>query len=285
MTSEPFATASTWTTSSGGAGAVALREGEAVHAASVLNSTAWLRTPRIMQRGSAGSKGPGRLAAFVLVLHLLVGVVGVHVGAARAVPLSEADAVARAIGVAVERHSGRRVEVDRPDWEQCGAPGPCVATVRARLRADEVLLLSVVGGPLQLFVRAQLVGEDGAPKEASAKVPREDAEQPEAWLELASTLFAAREVTAPPVALTTTATPASPYPWIAGGVGAAALGGGIVFGALTRSTVSDIEDRAHTPERRAELDSRASTQAAVANVCFGVAVTAGITALVLWLVD
>ncbi len=222
----------------------------------------------------------------MLVLPLLIGVVGVHVGSARAVPLSEADGVARAIGSAIERHSGRRVEVDRPDWEQCAAPGPCVATVRARLRADDVLLLSVVGGPLQLFVRAQRVREGEPMQETSAKVDRERALAAESWAELAASLFAPAAVTTPP-AIATTATPtvSSPYPWIAASVGVAAVAGGIAFGTLSRGTVAEIEDMAHTPERRAALDSRAGTQATVANVCFGLAVTAGVTAVVLWVID
>jgi hypothetical protein len=218
-----------------------------------------------------------------VLLQLLIGVVGVHVGAARGVPLSESEEVARAVGAAIEQHSGRRVEVDRPDWEQCAKAGPCVEAVRARLRANEVLLLSVVGGPLQMFVRAQLV-VDGAPKEVTLKVPRADAKKPAAWMPLASQLFAPKAVTVPQ-AVTSTPTASSPYPWIAGSVGVAALAGGIAFGALSRGTVGEIESMAHTPERRDALDSRASTQATVANVCFGLAVTSAITAVVLWVIE
>ena len=218
-------------------------------------------------------------------LHLLIGTLGLHVGASRGVSLSDAEQIAGAIAAAIERRSQEPAVVDRSDWEQCAEVSPCVDKVRARLRAERVVLLSVVGGPLQVFVQATLVASDGATKEASAKVPRDASSDPMAWASLAAALVDAPVAILVPTATVAPSRGTAAYGWIAMGIGGAALAGGAALGLASRSTRSTIESTALTAERRSMLDDRASSQATFANVLLGTAITGLATGAVLWLID
>lgn len=209
--------------------------------------------------------------------------VGVALTDARALSDDEVEAVVTGIVAALDARTGR---AERVPSRACEGRSPCVDAVRVRLR--------LIGVPTRVRVIATL--DDGEP--ITVDVDRAPDTWPEAWADLAASLFPAPPpvvapppppIAPPPVAPPPVAPPppiADPVvespslaPWIAAGASAAALAVGVGFGLSSRGARTTAANEPATPRELADLESRAQTHGVVANVSFGAAVLAGVAAV------
>src|SRR5215468_265958 len=84
--------------------------------------------------------------------------IGIHVDELKGVTLETSVQVTRAIARSIEAHTPYSARIDDPDWPMCSGEESCIASVRARLQADGVLIVRLLGSPTLLRVVATLHG-------------------------------------------------------------------------------------------------------------------------------
>lgn len=225
------------------------------------------------------------------LLLLLPSAIGLHVGTYDRISIREVLEVSEQVQAALEARTGQDVRIDAVDWAQCDAFDACADGARARMQVDEVVLLRVFGGPLQIFVEARRE-VDGEERKASGAHPK-SALTPAAFAPLVAALFPPGPARAPPraalgvVATASVAAPAADYtaPLVVGGVSVALAAVGVGLGLSSRGASQTAMQSFLPPSEHEATVGRADEHALAANVLFGAAAAGAVTALVLWLVD
>src|SRR5205809_3920330 len=105
----------------------------------------------------------------VLIGALLCGATtGIHVARVEDYPLDDAIELMRAMAKVIEVKTHRHAVIDDPGWERCASESGCENEIRARLSADDLLLVDIVGGPHHVLVDVDRKGTRHA-----AKLPRD----------------------------------------------------------------------------------------------------------------
>lgn len=218
---------------------------------------------------------------------LLIGAgIGLHVEESEGLEIAEVMGVAASLGEAIKTRTGTTPAIDEPTWSRCEAEDRCVPEIKQRLKAGDVIMMRVFGGPGSVRVVAERHGKfdrRGTITIDRATLPP----PPSAFTSLAGALF--QEVR-PPAAQIAVVAPAveapakrSWAPWVAFGAGALAAGAGTIFGVASLNTRSEIEAQIHDEPTFTELRDKQDGQATAAYLLFGVAV-AGVVAGTLLLV-
>lgn len=226
---------------------------------------------------------PPPMSLVLAALVTLSSTVAVRVEETDDVPVEAQRSVARALVRAVEASSGRWAVLDDPEWPSCGTSAACAKEVSARARADATIFLRVVGSITLMRVVARCVDADG--KETSAKVDLE--QSGEGWppqLEGLSVelLGAGPKMVRPDLALLRPAEPSGPrvLPIALFAGGAASLGLGILFGALSRDAQLNLDQGFHSEAETVAAQDAKQTEAWAANILFASAAAAALTGVV-----
>lgn len=89
--------------------------------------------------------------------------VAVHVADAQDVSKSEIAKITAALGRAIEKRTGRAVAADTRHASPCTTLPECLAGIRTRTEASDIVLLRIFGVPTRVRVIAELWGDDQAP--------------------------------------------------------------------------------------------------------------------------
>jgi hypothetical protein len=245
-------------------------------------------TNQVWSQQSAGLGGGGRVEyarrvtlAWALSLALLGSGVGVHLEEIGELPLEEGSELARELGRAVERRTGEHFVLDDPLWPPCQSADRCLAAIRDRTRANDLVLVKVYGAPTKIRLIAERL-ELGAisGQRVELNVPRAREQWTPTLDEAALALFpkapiakreddAARAATAPPPQEEERWPLWVPYAVL--GTGALALAAGAAFGLSSSSARDRAETVELSDEEYARTIDRMRAHGLAANILFGTA--------------
>lgn len=216
--------------------------------------------------------------------------IGVHVEEVANTPLELAEALTSSLAAALKDRTQVSPSVDTLDWPACSADDRCLPEIRARLGAQEIVLLRYFSGPTLIRVVAHRMRPDeNTPHPAiEVDIPKDRARWHGAFAALAAQLYESR--TADRVIVEAAPPPERPprfgaAPYIVLGASVAALAVGLVFGANSSSTADQIKTGFHNEGELDALESRLHTQAITADILFLVAGIAGLSGTALLIFD
>jgi hypothetical protein len=221
---------------------------------------------------------------------------GLRLGETGELSLDEGQELVGELARAIEASgSGRAAAVDDPVWAGACAEERCVAEVRARTHADEVLVVRAFAGltMIRVTVERHVSGRAEASR-VEADVPRKAEDRGPAMARLVASIFgtggganASPQPSLPQLtkaeAEPARAVSAGPLPWVILAGSAAVLGAGIVFGLSSRSARRDSESPSISDADFNRLADRAQVHAVVADVFYllaAVGAAAGVVLLV-----
>lgn len=231
-------------------------------------------------------------------LGLVVSVTAVHVDDAEDLPRDTARALAESVVASLRASTGAaHVLDDDAVWEGCAPGVTCLDEIRARTRADDLVLLRFFAGPTTIRVVLLFVpdGASAPTHTARGDVPRSPDAWPEALAKIAGELSAqaprARAETSDD--LTATAPPRVEArstlrqlaPWLGFAAGAAATAAGLGFGVSSDRAKEELRTRVVFGPELDALEARGRDHAVLADVFFGVAIAGAITGVVLFVTD
>lgn len=212
--------------------------------------------------------------------------VGVAIEDTRGMSDDEVAVITRRLVVALDDRAGGAVA---DSAEPCERADRCLDDRRRRTAARVLVLVRLIGVPTRIRIIAERIDADGTPRSVALDLARNRTTWPSSFQRIAAELFPER-LAPPRVARASPTEIAKPppepegpsvAPWIAAGVGAAALVTGIAFGVSSQGARSDAASMPTTPEQLDGLERRAIDHGIVANVAFSAALVAGVTGLVL----
>lgn len=213
--------------------------------------------------------------------------VGLRLQEAGELPYEDATRLVAELGRALEDACGRPVAIDDPIWSRCSGDEQCIAQIRERTRAGDVVLVRVFGSlTIARVVTERFVDGEKAPRRAEIDVPRDASAWRERLEELADLVCPASEKTkivqSPVIEKIETTPPAQPFfdralPWMILGAGALAAAAGVGFGISSSNARSDSQNPAISQAEFEELADRTQAHAIAADVLF-VAAAAGVAA-------
>lgn len=239
------------------------------------------------------------MSALGVLALLAASPVGIHVEEAGEVSLREAAVLATDLGRQVEARMGRRALVEDPTWRACSEPAACRRQLLEGGLAPTWVFLRLFGGPTKLRVIAERVerhaghsGHSGGGLVVEQNVPRD----PELWGEALGAV-AAELFPEPPLGSEAprglVEVPAEPpvevgprlAPWIAVGSGVVLASVGVGFGLSSHGATRQILERPLSDADYRDARARADGHGTAANVIFGAAAVALVTAAVIWTLE
>jgi hypothetical protein len=226
----------------------------------------------------------------------LAATTGIHIGETDHVPYQDALSLVETMAGLIEERTERPVVVDASEWEQCRGRGPCLDAVRARTRAEDVVIVRVIAGPLTLHVASERFYFDvAATRTSSASLPKNERESWRPRLEkMVVRLFpelpeVAPPPPSPPPPLVQVATEPPPEPsiapWVVLGVSGAVAAVGTGFGVSNYVAKNQLEGQVVLIDERADLEGRVRSHGITATVLFSAAAAGAITAVLLYVFD
>lgn len=170
----------------------------------------------------------------------------------------------------------------------CAGPATCIAELRRQHRAEEVLLIELLGGPLGVRCLVSWAGRtDLQPtKSFEHDLPRDLASVRGLAELIRSNLYPqAQAQPARPLPTPTLETPGPNLPlWIALGVSVAAVGGGVGLGLSSQALVDRQQNEVLSSDDHQRLYDRSRTEATLGNVLLAVGISGLLGCGIAWLV-
>jgi hypothetical protein len=191
------------------------------------------------------------------------------------------------LAVGLGRHTGLEIAIEHAGFEaDCAPRAECVRMLLARHPAAELVALRVFGGPRLLRLGFERIDGAGTGRGAGeidlSRDPALRAEPIQKWSEQ---WFADRsKIIAPSVEATIEPEP-SVLPWVIFGGAAVSAIAGVVFAVDAESARSDAMMGPRFSDEQDQLRDRVATSAIAADLLFGTAALAGVTAVVWLLVE
>jgi hypothetical protein len=214
--------------------------------------------------------------------------VGLHLDQYGGLQLEDATEVVDAIARAIEHETGTKPVLDDPLAPACTSDDRCLAAIRDRTKADDVVFVVVFGAPtkLRLIAERAASARSGGEKKIELDVPRDRSAWTSPLERVAHQLFPEGKTlpAQPPIALEATPKPSGGLrttPIIAFAGGGVALATGIAFGIVSHNARTEIET---TELSDSDYDStlhRMRATGLVADILFGVAAACVIAGVVL----
>ncbi|MCK6547530.1 hypothetical protein L6R52_16900 [Myxococcota bacterium] len=232
-------------------------------------------------------------------LGLVVGVTAVHVEDAEDLPRDTARAFAESIVDALGGVSGApHVLDDDAVWEACSPGAACLDEIRARTRAEDVVLVRLFAGPttIRAILRFVSAGAHAPTHTVQGDVPRATEAWPDALGALARELYThaprpepeptdAALVAEPPAKAEPRSTLRQLAPWLGFAASAASLAAGVGFGLSSDRAKDELATRFVSGPELDALEARGRDHAIFADVFFGAAIAGAITSVVLLVTD
>jgi hypothetical protein len=230
------------------------------------------------------------------VASLLLGqTIALHIETISDTSQSVATPLTKALAATIEEQTGRPVRIDDLVASPCTSSDRCIPQIRARLRAEELVLVRIFGAiTLTGLVLHRVSSASFEPVQvAEFEVPQDRELWPPVLTRAVQALFPEpgwRQSPRGPAALIAQpedkkGTSLSPAPWIALGLSAIAVAVGTGFGVDSLSAQAQIRHQFLDAHAHDALAAQIRREAIAADLLFGLAAVAGIAGITLFIFD